>query len=75
MSSFLAALQALPELIALMNRLCDAVLRLVAIAKDYELQKWIADLEESIDQLEKAQTAEEKLNAAKALANSIRNLH
>ncbi len=38
------------------------------------LNGWINDLEASIDQLEKADTVEKKLEAAKSLADAIRKL-
>ncbi len=69
-----ALIQALPELFKLLNRLGDVVGRFMTWSKDHNLEKWISDLEASIDKLENANTPEEKLDAAQSIVGNIRNL-
>lgn len=72
--SLLALIQALPEFLKLLNRLGDVVERFSAWAKENNLNAWIDDLEATIDQLEKAKTPDEKLDAAHSLVGAIRKL-
>lgn len=72
--NILALIQALPQFLTLMNRLADAVLRVTNWAQTNDLNKWITELEASVDQLEKSKTPAEKLSAAQALVGSIRKL-
>lgn len=69
-----ALIQALPELFKLLNSLGSVVDRLMKWAHEHELEKWISDLEASIDKLEKAKTSEEKVGAAQSIVGSIRNI-
>lgn len=64
----------LPALVALLSRLGDVLGRFQKWADQNKLNAWIDQLEKNIDQLEGAKTPEDKLNAAKGLADSIRNL-
>lgn len=73
-AGFLALIQALPELFTLLNRLGNVVDRFMKWSAANGLEKWITDLEASIDKLEKAQSPAEKLDAAQSLVGSIRNL-
>lgn len=69
-----ALLSSLPALIAILSQLGLVLQKLVKVAQDNNVTKWINQLEGSIDGLEKAKTADEKLAAGKALLDSIRNL-
>lgn len=66
-AGLIAFLQLLPRLIDLMNRLGNWMIK-------NKFDKWMDDLEGTIDQLEKAATAQEKLNAAQGLVDSISKL-
>lgn len=70
-----ALIQALPELFKLLNRLGLVVARLMEAAERQGINRWIDNLEASIDQLEKAKTPNEKLDAAQSLVDSIRKLN
>lgn len=74
MTGLLAILQALPEMFKLLNYLGTVVDRFMKWSHDNNLEKWISDLEASVDQLEKAKTPEEKLGAAHSIVSNIRNL-
>ena len=67
MAGVIAFLQALPQLIDLMNRLGTWMIK-------NDLIKWMSDLEVQIDKLEKAQTENEKLAAAQGVLNSMRTI-
>lgn len=56
------------------NRLYDLGSKMIELKQKYDLNKWLDELEQTIDGLEKAQTPEEKLNAAKSLSRLVRNL-
>ncbi len=73
-AGIVALITALPELFKLLNRLGDVVDRFMKWSQQNNLNGWINDLEASIDQLEKADTVEKKLEAAKSLADAIRKL-
>ncbi len=73
-SGIFALIQALPELFKLLNRLGDVVDKFMKWTHEHELEKWISDLEASIDKLENAKTPSEKLGAAQSIVGSIRNL-
>lgn len=65
LASVLAFFQALPQLIQL-------VTRVGAWVKRQETQKWLADLEHTMEKVEGAKTVEEKQNAARDLVRIIR---
>lgn len=67
MSGIVAFLVALPRILALMEQIGQWIL-------DKKLNAWLDDVENTIDQLEKAQTAEQKRAAAKSLVGIIRNI-
>lgn len=74
MTGLAAFIQALPEFIQLLNRLMSALTKLVMITQTHDFNVWISQLENSIDQLEKAVTAKDKQNAALSLDRSINEL-
>lgn len=61
------AVQTVNQAIALVNRISEAI-------KKNQLDVWMGDLEKTTGELEKATTPEEKLRAAKNLANLTRRL-
>ena len=67
LEGILAFLISLPKVLTIMDRVGRLIL-------DHDLNKWLDDLERTIDTLEQAKTPDEKLNAAKKLALSIRSL-
>jgi hypothetical protein len=71
-SSLMALFKALPEFLTLMNRLSDVVLRVLNWAQ--ENKEWIENLERAARELESANTPDQKLVAARALADSIHRL-
>lgn len=66
-AGIIAFLTALPKIIDLMNRLGNLI-----IANN--MNAWITDLESTVNTLEAAKTSEEKLDAAKKLADLIHNI-
>lgn len=78
MAAFLAALpafiQALPYLLQLMVKFMSLAEKLVAWAKKNELSKWMENVENKIDLLEKAKTPDEKREAARGLSDILRSL-
>lgn len=74
MPAIFAFLNALPALISLIGRLADLFNRLLKWSHENGVEAWITNLEASIDKLERAKTAEEKLDAAQSLVSSIRNV-
>ena len=67
MSGIIAFLQALPRILALMERIGQWI-------EDKKLNAWIDDLESTIDLLENAKGASEKREAARGLVRLVRNL-
>lgn len=77
MGAFLAALPAfiasLPYVFQATAQLMSLVGRLVSWAEKNDLQKWIDNLESRIDELEQSKTTDDKLNAARNLANVLKS--
>ncbi len=73
-TGIIALITALPELFKLLNRLGNVVERFMKYSEQNNINKWITDLEDSIDKLEKASTPEEKLDAAQSIVSAVRNL-
>lgn len=69
-----ALFAALPELLKLLNTLGLLAERILAWSKQHEIEKWISDLETTVDGLEKAKTSQEKLVAAKSLVDLIKGV-
>ncbi len=78
MVEFLAALPALiaslPTLFQILLKMMTLVERVVALAEKNGLSKWLESIENGIDQLEKADTVDEKRAAAANLASVLRGL-
>lgn len=66
-SSILSAIAAIPALL-------KAIQELTSWFQKANEEKWFLKNSEAFDQLKKAQTDEEKLNAVKAIQNSLRNI-
>lgn len=69
-----ALIQALPEILKLLNRLGEVVDRFMKWSDQIGLNSWIDNLEATIDKLEKADTPQKKLDAAEQLVDTIRKL-
>ena len=78
MVAFLAALPAfiaaLPAFLQLAVKMMALVEKIAASVEKNQLHKWLAEVETSIDDLDNAQTKEQKLAAAKKFADLIRGL-
>lgn len=61
-------------LIEFLNRLMSLIERFVKWSRDANNAAWLDELEKTMDQLEKAETPEQKRAAARALLHSIRTL-
>jgi hypothetical protein len=70
----IALIQALPEFLRLMNLLGGVMEKFVKWTKDTGFEQWILNLEAKVDNLERAQTTDEKLNAARDLVGIIRGI-
>lgn len=70
----IAILEALPALMQTIPKVVSLIERYLNWANANDLNKWIDALEAGIDQLETAQTPEEKSAAARALVDSIRHI-
>jgi len=60
--------------IDLLNKLIDLGKQIAKVAKDGAVVAWVNDLHSSIDQLEKAKSLEEKVNAARRLSDLTRRI-
>ena len=78
MAAFLAALPAfivaLPYIFQLATQIMGLVTRFVAWAKSIDAKKWISELEDTMDLLEKAKTPDEKRDAARRAGDILRSL-
>lgn len=74
MPGIIAFFNALPAFIQLLSQLGSVIQRLMQVAETNNINKWIADLEKSIDAIENAKNPEEKLNGAKGLVDVIHRL-
>jgi hypothetical protein len=74
MPGIMAFFTALPQLLAMLDRIGSLTERLLKYTQEKNLEKWISELEGNIDALEKAKTPEEILASASALAGSIRRI-
>jgi len=63
----LTIIRLIPQLIALIGKFSEYV-------KKSKLEAWLSDLDQTIDHLEKAKTSQEKIDAAKRLADLTRRL-
>lgn len=73
MASLIAFLQALPYLIQLLVQFMGLVARIASWAQTNSLHKWMENLEDTIDQLEKAKTPDEKRDVARKLSDIIKS--
>jgi hypothetical protein len=71
MQALPAFLQILPEFLQICLRLMGLVERIVSYAQENDLSKWIENLEKRFDELERAQTPQEKLSAAHNLSDVL----
>ena len=67
MAGFLAFLSLLPRILLLMERVGQWII-------DKKLNSWLDEVEKTIDQLEKADTPEEKRKAARNLVGIVRSI-
>jgi hypothetical protein len=81
MVAFIAVLQALPQFIASLPYLFQIILkamtlfeRFITWTKTNQIERWINDLEHTIDKLEGAETPEQKRDAARSMVDLIRKL-
>lgn len=70
----IAFLAALPSLLQIMIQLMGLVVKIVSLAEKNEFRKWMENLEQQIDLLEKAKSSDEKLQAARKLADIFKSL-
>lgn len=61
-------------IVEFLNKIMDLGGKLAKVATDGAISAWVNDLHSSIDQLEKAKTLEEKVNAARRLSDLTRRL-
>lgn len=57
-----------------LNKLLALFERLGKWTKEHNLDAWISDLEGAIDKLEKAESPEQKLDAARSIASAVRSI-
>jgi hypothetical protein len=57
-----------------LNRLLALFERIGKWTKEHNLDAWISDLEASIDKLEKAESPEQKLDAARSIVGAVRSI-
>lgn len=67
-------LEALPAFMQSVPRVLTLIERYLNWAKANDQNKWLDGLEGGMDKLEKAQTAQDKIDAARALDDSIRHI-
>jgi hypothetical protein len=77
----IAFLRALPALITALPILIEQFIRLMALLERFaqwasknNLNAFLSEVEGAVDQLEKARTPDEKLNAARSIGSLIRKL-
>jgi hypothetical protein len=66
-TGLVAFFQALPRILELCSKVGQYL-------KDREVQRWLTELERSMEAVEKAKTVEEKQNAARALVHTVRSI-
>lgn len=69
-----AFIQSLPHLFQLLVKMMALTERFINWSKEKNLNKYLDELEDTIDKLEKAQTSQEKISAGKSLVDLIRKL-
>jgi molecular chaperone GrpE (heat shock protein) len=78
MVAFLTALPAfiaaLPEMLKTIAKVMAIAEKLMAVAKANDVNRWLEDLEGTIDKLEHANTIDSKKDAAKDLLNRMRDI-
>lgn len=61
-------------MIELLNKVVDLGRQFAKMAKDGAVLAWVNDLHSTIDQLDKAKSLEEKVNAARRLSDLTRRI-
>jgi hypothetical protein len=69
-----AIIRAWPETVKFLNRLVDVFDQLKKAAAEKELNDWLTELDGTLAIVEKAKSLEERVNAAKKLADLVRRL-
>lgn len=70
----IAILEALPALLQAVPRIANLMERFLKFVDQHDLNQWMDEVEKGINQLEKAQTPDEKLAAAHILIGAIRHV-
>lgn len=60
--------------IKLLNTLVDVFKKLAKISAEKELNEWLENLDSTLKKVESAQSLQERVNAAKALADLVRRM-
>lgn len=69
-----AILESLPALMQAIPRVLSLIERYLAFVNQHDLNQWLDEIEGGVNQLEKAQTPDEKLAAAHTLIGAIRHI-
>lgn len=73
-AGIIAFFAALPQILTMISQLGLLMQRLIAVAKQNNLDSWTNNLEAEITKLEKAKTQEDKLASAASLAAIFKSL-
>lgn len=70
-----AIITAWPETVKFLNTLASVFTQLKAAAAEKELNDWLNDLDSTLKTVGSAASLEDKINAAKKLADLVKHLH
>lgn len=63
------------ESLKLISRILDVSERILKLFQHRDMNKWLIEVEQAIDEAEKAHTEDEKFAAARNFVHLIRSLH
>lgn len=69
-----ALFSALPAFIQLLSQIGLVIEKIVKTSQTHQLNQWLTNLENTIDQLEAAKDAQEKLDAAQKIVDTIHGI-
>ncbi len=74
LSAIAAIIRAWPETVKFLNTIVSVIEQMKKAAAEKELNQWLTDLDTNLKKIGVAKTTQEKIDAAKALADLVRHL-
>lgn len=69
-----AIIQAMPEIAKFLNTIVSVIEQLKKAAAEKEINQWLLDLDTNLKKIGIAKTTQEKIDAARALADLVKHL-